>query len=103
MDVTLRWTSLTEPFLVEYLKEQSATGAHEMFSLFVPASGAEVIANGVRGQGRPRPARRVRTAKQYGVPRVLGDVAESLTAGRFQVRVQPGDARRWMRIGLSPS
>jgi hypothetical protein len=51
VDVTLRWLALTEPFLVEYRKEQSATGHHEMFSLFVPAGEAEVIANGVRGTG----------------------------------------------------
>jgi hypothetical protein len=51
VDVTLSWKSLREPFVVEYLKEQSATGHHEMFSLFVPASDAEVIANGVRGTG----------------------------------------------------
>ena len=36
---------------MEYLKEQSATGKHEMFSLFVPALEAEVVANGVRGTG----------------------------------------------------
>ena len=53
VDVTLTWSQLEEPFVVEYLKEQSATGAHEMFSLFVPARGAAVVANGVRGQGVP--------------------------------------------------
>ncbi len=53
VDVTLTWSQLEEPFVVEYLKEQSATGAHEMFSLFVPARGAEVVANGVRGRGVP--------------------------------------------------
>ena len=53
VDVTLTWSQLEEPFVVEYLKEQSATGAHEMFSLFVPARGAEVVANGVRGRGAP--------------------------------------------------
>ncbi|HZO30225.1 MAG TPA: hypothetical protein VFH48_29995 [Chloroflexota bacterium] len=51
VDVTLSWKSLQKPFLVEYLKEQSATGKHEMFSLFVPALDAEVVANGVRGTG----------------------------------------------------
>ncbi len=50
-DVTLTWGQLEDPFVVEYLKEQSATGAHEMFSLFVPARTAEVVANGVRGEG----------------------------------------------------
>lgn len=51
VDVRLTWKSLDTPFLVEYLKEQSATGRHEMFSLFVPARDAEVVANGVRGEG----------------------------------------------------
>jgi hypothetical protein len=51
VDVSLSWKSLTEPFIVEYLPEQSATGKHEMFSLFVPAREAEVIANGVKGTG----------------------------------------------------
>jgi hypothetical protein len=51
----LTWSGLSEPFVVEYGKEQSATGQHEMLSLFVPASGAEVVANGVRGQGVPGP------------------------------------------------
>ncbi len=53
VDITLTWSQLEEPFVVEYLKEQSATGAHEMFSLFVPARAAEVVANGVRGRGVP--------------------------------------------------
>ena len=53
VDVTLTWSQLEEPFVVEYLKEQSATGGHEMFSLFVPARAAEVVANGVRGRGAP--------------------------------------------------
>lgn len=50
-DITLTWGRLEDPFVVEYLKEQSATGAHEMFSLFVPARSAVVVANGVRGEG----------------------------------------------------
>jgi len=51
VDVTLTWGQLEDPFVVEYLKDQSATGAHEMFSLFVPARSAVVVANGVRGEG----------------------------------------------------
>jgi hypothetical protein len=51
VDVRLAWKSLGTPFFVEYLKDQSATGKHEMFSLFVPASDAEVVANGVKGTG----------------------------------------------------
>ena len=55
VDVTLSWKALQEPFIVEYMKEQSATGHHEMFSLFVPAGEAEVVANGVKGEGVPGP------------------------------------------------
>ncbi len=51
VDLALTWRGFEAPFMVEYLKEQSATGAHEMFSLFVPAREAEVVANGVRGRG----------------------------------------------------
>jgi hypothetical protein len=51
VDVSLSWKALQEPFVVEYMKEQSATGHHEMFSLFVPAREAEVVANGVKGRG----------------------------------------------------
>ena len=54
-DITLVWRDFHEPFMVEYLKEQSATGRHEMFSLFVPARACEVVANGVRGRGAPGP------------------------------------------------
>jgi hypothetical protein len=55
IDLTMSWKGLGEPFVVEYLKEQSATGRHEMFSLFVPAREAEVIANGVHAAGVPGP------------------------------------------------
>lgn len=51
VDVSLAWKNLQNPFFVEYLKEQSATGKHEMFSLFVPAREAEVLVNGVKGTG----------------------------------------------------
>ncbi len=51
VDVTLAWKNLQTPFFVEYLKDQSATGKHEMFSLFVPARDAEVLVNGVKGTG----------------------------------------------------
>ena len=49
--VSLTWKGLGEAFLVEMPKDKSATGRHEMFSLFVPAREAEVVANGVRGTG----------------------------------------------------
>jgi len=55
VDITLTWRDFMPPFMVEYQKEQSATGRHEMFSLFAPARQAEVVANGVRGRGVPGP------------------------------------------------
>ena len=55
VDITLTWRDLGEPFMVEFEKDRSATGVHEMFSLFVPARQVEVIANGVRGRGVPGP------------------------------------------------
>lgn len=56
VDVTFTWRRFDEPFMVEYLsKEQSATGKHEMFSLFVPAHEAEVSVNGLRPGGSPGP------------------------------------------------
>ena len=55
IDVTLTWHELDAPFLVEFDAEHSATGAHEMISLFVPARQADVIVNGVRSSGVPGP------------------------------------------------
>ena len=55
VDMALTWRDFDSPFMVEYPKEQSATGAHEMFSLFVPAHRAEVLVNGIRGRGEPGP------------------------------------------------
>ena len=54
-DVTLRWTDLQTPFFVEYDTAHSATGRHEMFSLFVPGRSAEVVVNGQRPNGKPIP------------------------------------------------
>jgi hypothetical protein len=54
-DVTLRWTDLQTPFFVEYDTAHSATGRHEMFSLFVPGRSAEVVVNGQRPSGKPIP------------------------------------------------
>jgi hypothetical protein len=52
VDIILTWREFDAPFMVEYSsKEQSATGRHEMFSLFVPGRQAEVVVNGVRGRG----------------------------------------------------
>ena len=51
--VSLTWSPLTDAFMVELPKEKSATGCHEMFSLFVNASGVEVSLSGRGVSGRP--------------------------------------------------
>lgn len=55
IDITLTWSELGTPFLVDYKPEQSATGKHYMASLFIPGQRAEVVANGVSGVGKPIP------------------------------------------------
>ena len=54
--VNLTWDKLSAPFMVELMKEQSATGAHEMFSLFLESSLATITINGkpVAGKSFPR-------------------------------------------------
>jgi hypothetical protein len=54
-EVTLTWEPLGDVFMVEFAKEKSATGQHEMFSLFVNASGVRVSINGQGVAGRPQP------------------------------------------------
>jgi hypothetical protein len=55
-EVMLSWEGLTDAFMVELPKEKSATGLHEMFSLFVTASSAKasIYGNGVIGKPVPR-------------------------------------------------
>jgi hypothetical protein len=55
-EVVLAWEQLTDAFMVELPKENSATGLHEMFSLFVTASSARasIFGNGVAGKPVPR-------------------------------------------------
>lgn len=55
IDVSLTWREFDAPFFVEFDKERSATGAHEMISLFVPARQADVVVNGTRSTGAPEP------------------------------------------------
>ena len=54
--VQLSWNKLGAPFLVEFDKERSATGKHEMISLFVDSrvSGATINGSPVAGQAFPR-------------------------------------------------
>jgi hypothetical protein len=55
-EVALTWEPLSDSFMVEMPKDKSATGQHEMFSVFVPASGARVSINGRSvASGRPFP------------------------------------------------
>jgi hypothetical protein len=55
IDMTLTWSALGQPFLVNYQPEHSATGKHYMASLFIPGRHAEVLVNGLRGVGQPMP------------------------------------------------
>ena len=53
--VSLTWEQLSAPFMVEFMKEQSATGAHEMFSLFLESSAVRATINGNSVAGKPFP------------------------------------------------
>lgn len=55
VEATLSWEGLGEPFMVELSKEKSATGRHEMFSLFVEAERVTATVNGRPLRGRPVP------------------------------------------------
>jgi hypothetical protein len=54
-EISLTWEPLTDAFMVELPKERSATGKHEMFSLFVTAGGARVSIAGKGVAGHPVP------------------------------------------------
>lgn len=45
VSVTMSWSNLGEPFMVEVGPDSSATGAHDMYSLFVEARSAEIRVN----------------------------------------------------------
>ena len=53
--VRLTWAPLGEAFMVELPQEKSATSQHEMFSLFVNASGVAVSIDSHGVAGRPFP------------------------------------------------
>jgi len=53
--VSLTWSDLSTPFLVEMPKDKSATGKHEMFSLFVDVRAVAVSINGRGVAGKPFP------------------------------------------------
>ena len=51
----LSWGGLGDPFMVEMPKDKSATGRHEMFSLFIESSDATAMLNGRRLAGHAKP------------------------------------------------
>jgi hypothetical protein len=53
--VNLTWTGLSDPFMVEMDKEHSATGKHEMISLFFDARNISATINGKAVAGKPFP------------------------------------------------
>ena len=55
VEVTLSWEALGEPFMIRLPREQSATGRHEMWSLFVEAARVTARVNGRDLRGRPVP------------------------------------------------
>jgi hypothetical protein len=53
--VSLTWKDLGDLYIVEMPKDKSATGQHEMFSLFQDVRGVEVSINGKGVAGKPFP------------------------------------------------
>jgi hypothetical protein len=53
--IDLVWDRLGKPFAADVLPEQSATGVHEMVSVFVESADASITVNGRRLPGRPYP------------------------------------------------
>jgi hypothetical protein len=56
IEATLSWEDLGEPFMIDLPKDKSATGRHELYSLFVDARRVTAAVNGraLRGQPVPR-------------------------------------------------
>ena len=56
VEITLTWIELGETFAVDVDKDQSATGEHQMYSLFIEAGSAEIVVNGrvLKGNVYPR-------------------------------------------------
>ena len=53
--VDLVWSDLGKPFAADVLPEQSATGRHEMYSVFAESGDASITVNGRRLSGKPFP------------------------------------------------
>ncbi len=54
-EIRLTWRGLTEPYYLQMPPANSATGVHELFSVFLDARDAEVVVNGERGLGSVYP------------------------------------------------
>jgi hypothetical protein len=52
LEVTLRWESLSSPFAVDVQPGMSATGEHQMYSVFVEAVDGSITLNGERLPGK---------------------------------------------------
>lgn len=55
LDLRLTWSAFKPALYVEMPADKSATGCHEMFSLFVPAGAGEIVINGESVPGAPIP------------------------------------------------
>lgn len=57
LQLELLWEKLGQPFAADVLPDMTATGAHEMYSVFVESAQASITVNGrrLRGQPFPRP------------------------------------------------
>ena len=53
--VDLVWQELGKPFAADVLPDQSATGRHGMYSVFVESADASITVNGRRLSGKPFP------------------------------------------------
>ena len=54
LEVRLVWDKLGKPFAADVLPEKSATGEHEMYSVFVESHDASIHVNDRRLNGRPQ-------------------------------------------------
>lgn len=55
VEASLSWEALGEPFMVLLPKDKSATGRHELYSLFVDSARVTATVNGRPLRGRPFP------------------------------------------------
>ena len=78
VEATLSWEDLGQPFMVTLPAQQSATGRHELWSLFVNAGRGSARVNGRDVRGRP-------------VPREFAGRRSSRPSWRFR---KPGSGRR---------